>query len=145
MRTNLTPAEIKALTPAQRAKYRKITKAYEDTLNPIRSAKIKLEADLRRAAYDDLNIDERIKAVETPIREEMAEIDRLRSELWEKWTALSKRLSDETLEIQAETYQAAYNHPQVQALSEIWQTINETHAKALEEFTQAADIESEVA
>lgn len=145
MKTQLTSAELNALTPSQRAKYRKITKAYEDTLNPVRTAKIRLEDELRRQAYVDLNIGERIKAVETPIREEMAEIERLRSELWEKWTVLSARLSNETLDIQTETYQVAYNNPQVQALSAIWQSINETHAKALEEFTQAADIESEVA
>lgn len=142
MRTNLTPAEIKALTPSERAKYRKVIKAYEDVLNPVRSAKIKLEDELRRKAYTELNIAERIKAVETPIREEMAEIERLRSELWDKWTELSKRLSDETLEIQAETYRVAYADSRVQALSKIWNEINTTHEQDLKVFIKT---ESEVA
>jgi hypothetical protein len=139
MKTQLTSTELNALTPSQRAKYRKITKAYNATLDPVRTAKIKLEEELRRAAYVDLNIDERMKEVETPIRQEMEEIEKCRAELFEQWKALADRITNETQEIAVEPYRAAYNNPQVQALSAIWQTINETHAKALEEFRKVGE------
>lgn len=143
MKTQLTANEFKALTPSQRAKYRKMFKEYNAILEPVRSAKIRLEDEMRKQAYIDLQIDQRVKAVSTPIREQMAEIERQRNELSQKWQELANRLSDETLTIQTEAYSAGYNHPQVQALSAIWQDINEAHAKKLEEFlssTQSVEV-----
>lgn len=141
MKTNLTAKEYAQLEPKARAKYRKLIKEYEATLNPVRSAKIKLENELRIQAHKDLNIWERVKQAEEPIRQQMAEVDAQLKELNEKWRELSNQLNNVALDIQTEPYQVAYNDPQVRALSAIWEGINETQeaklAQLIAEFENA--------
>lgn len=134
MKTNLTAKEYAELEPKARAKYRKLMKEYEATLNPVRSAKIKLENELRLKAYKELDIIERVEQAEAPIRQQLAEINVQLKELNAKWRELSDQLSNVASDIQVEPYQVAYNDPQVKALSSIWDNINETQAQKLEEF-----------
>lgn len=140
MKTHLTAVEYSSLDPKARAKYRKLIKEYEATLNPVRSAKIKLEHELRIQAYKDLNIHERVIEAKRPVREQMAEVEEQLRVLNGKWRELSDQLNSVANDIEIEHYQVAYNDPQVRALSTIWNTINETHVKKLEEFLAPQEV-----
>lgn len=137
MKTQLTAVEYSALDTKTRAKYRKLIKEYEATLNPVRTTKIRLENEIRVKAWRDLNISERVEEAKRPIREQMGEVEAQLKELNAKWRELSDQLSNAANDIQVEPYEVAYNDPQVKALSAIWSNINETHAKKLEQLMES--------
>jgi hypothetical protein len=137
MKTQLTAVEYASLDTKTRAKYRKLMKEYEATLNPVRSAKIRLEHELRIQAYKDLNISERVKVAKQPIREQLTEVEAQLRVLNDKWRELSDQLSQVANDIETEPYSLAYEDPQVKALSAIWSNINETHAKKLETLIES--------
>jgi len=112
-------------------------KEYEATLNPVRTAKIRLENEVRVKAWRELNVSERVEEAKRPIREQMAEVEAQLKELNAKWRELSDQLSNAANDIQVEPYEVAHNDPQVKALSTIWGTINEAHAKKLEQLIES--------
>lgn len=140
MKTNLTAVEYAQLEPKARAKYRKLMKEYEAILNPVRSAKIQLENQLRKQAYTELNIAERVEEAQAPLRSQLAEISEQLKELNAKWREVADKIQNVATNIETEPYHVAYNDPQVQALSSIWSNINETQAKKLEEFLTPQEV-----
>jgi hypothetical protein len=141
---NRYSSELKALTPAQRAKARKLIAQYEAEREPIMHAAHRLDEANRRQAYIDLNCEERIEKLEAqhaPRIELLKEaIIKLNTELQE----IQDAIRDERTEIRSEPYRVADADPKSQALREIWQTLNDTHEAKMTALLESFK-ESEVA
>lgn len=133
-KTSLTRNEYEQLTIKQKAKYRRELKKYEERLNPIRSACIKREHEVRQQAYKDLNITERVEEAERPIREAIKAIEEQQKELNLKWRELSDQLYKAGTDIQTEPYKVAHNDPEVKVLSKMWGDMNEQWSADLSEL-----------
>lgn len=120
-------AEYKALTAPQRAKVRKAIAQYEAERNPIMYEVNRLENEIRRQAYADLNISDRVDQVRAVHNPRLAEIKAQISALNEEWQTIIDTMRKEEEEISIEPYKVVYADPKAQALRDVWSAINERH------------------
>lgn len=124
---NTYSAEYKSLTAPQRAKVRKAIAQYEAERNPIMYEVNRLENEIRRQAYADLNISERVDQVRAVHNPRLAEIKAQISALNEEWQTIIDTMRKEEEEITVEPYKVVYADPKAQALRDVWGAINERH------------------
>lgn len=122
------------LTPAQRAKIRRLEKDYEEKLNPIRNYHWKRYEDVKREAFKTLNCDQRVRESEEALKPQMNAITEQIRQLNEQYIQLQNELMKKRDVIFDEAYAIAGNDPQVLATGEIWKEIKETYAKQKEEL-----------
>ena len=122
------------LTPAQRAKIRKIEKTHEEATRPISQALYKREEEVRRQSWAELNCADRIKALEAEYFPQMQELENQRKAIAKQYQELSDKLSELRLDIQSEPYQAVYVDAQHLAMKAVYKQIREAHEAKLTEL-----------
>lgn len=141
----LTTAQYKALTSAQRAKYRKAIAAYEAERNPIMYEANRHENEVRRQAYIDLNCEERVEQVRAQYDPRIKSIRENIEALWNQVRELEAERNDAELEITSEPYRVAYSDSKREALHDVWKSITERHEAKMANLLASFKSESEVA
>jgi acyl carrier protein phosphodiesterase len=124
---NAHSPELKALTPAQRAKARKLITQYEAERHPIMCTAQKLDEANRRQAYIDLDCEARIEKLEAQHAPRIELLKQAIIKLNTEMQELQDTIREERSEIRSEPYRVADADPKSQAIREIWQTLNESY------------------
>lgn len=129
------------LTPAQRAKVRKLEKANDEATRPISQALYKHEQEVRVNAWRELECSERIKQLEAEFYPQMQQLEDQRKAIAKQYQELSDKLSELRLDIQSEPYQAVYASPEYKAMRAILKQAHEAQevklAQLIAEFENA--------
>lgn len=141
---NRYSSTLKTLTPAQRAKARKLIAQYEAERDPIMWQKNKVEQEIRQQAYTDLNSLKRIEEIENEFIPQIEELTKKINELCDarSWLQDEKRKAIE--DIRVEPYLIAGNHPKVEILREMWKEVDSRYEAKLADLLESFK-ESEVA
>lgn len=128
---NRNDSTLKTLTPAQRAKARKLIAQFEAERDPIMWQKNELEMDIRRQAYVDMNIAELCHDVEKKFTPEIEELTAQINKLCDAraWLQDEKRKSFE--DIKMKPYLVAGNHPKVMILREMWGDVETRYSEKM--------------
>ena len=141
---NAHSPELKALTPAQRAKARKAIAQYQAEREPIMTATLRLEQSIRHQAYLDLECEARIAKLEAQHAPRIELLKQAIIKLNAEMQELQDTIRDGRTEIQSEPYRVVEADPKSQALREIWQTLPATHEAKMTALLESFK-ESEVA
>lgn len=130
------------LTTAQRSKIRKMEKEFKEQIQPINYANHARQEIVRKESWKTLKIGERIEALEAASAPKIQNLREMYKAIADELNQFQLELSETKSNIQAETFLAAGNDPEVKAMQAIYRQIKEQQDKKLNDMitTMAAKV-----
>jgi hypothetical protein len=122
------------LTPAQRAKIRKLEKQNKETLQPINWASHARDEQVRKELYVSLNIAARIEALEAQHAPKLQELRDQFKAIQEQLNQELEELAEARSQITSEPYHAAGQDPQAKAINAIFRQMREQQENKLNDL-----------